>query len=241
MRRNKAFTLVELLVVIGIIAVLVAMLLPALRRAKDIAQRTMCGSQMRQVTSAWMIYASDNKGTLVSCDSAPWGWVTDPAGGKTIEQTIKTGLLYPYLKSMKVYRCPTDQIATRLCTYSLNNYLGTRDRGSWSHVYEITKLSTIRKTTESIVFIEENDSRGYNMGGFVEWYPLTVNPGQWVDPVAAWHLGGANFSFADGHVEYWRWYDPRTAKINDFYQSTPNNKDLERLRIGMVTWPNQMR
>ncbi|MCY2952664.1 MAG: hypothetical protein NTU53_11940, partial [Planctomycetota bacterium] len=137
-------------------------------------------------------------------------------------------------------RCPTDQIATRLCTYSLNNYLGTRDRGSWSHVYEITKLSTIRKTSESIVFIEENDSRGYNMGGFVEWYPLTVSPGQWVDPVAAWHLGGANFSFADGHVEYWRWYDPRTPKINDFYQSTPNNKDLERLRRGMVTWPNQM-
>ena len=239
MHRRKAFTLVELLVVIGIIALLIAILLPALRKAKDMAQRTVCGSQMRQLTAAWMIYANDNKGTMVSCDTAKYGWVTDLGAGQTIEQTIKNGALYKYLNSIKVYKCPTEQTTTRLCTYSLNNYLGTRSPGVWSDWYEIMKLSSIRRTSETIVFIEENDSRGYNMGGFVEWYPLTVTPGQWVDYVAGWHLGGANFSFADGHVENWQWYDPRTLKVTDFYQTTPNNKDLERLRTALVTWPRK--
>jgi len=65
--RRKAFTLVELLVVIGIIAVLIAILLPALNKARQAADRVVCGSNMRQVGLAMLTYASENKGTL------PWG------------------------------------------------------------------------------------------------------------------------------------------------------------------------
>jgi prepilin-type N-terminal cleavage/methylation domain-containing protein/prepilin-type processing-associated H-X9-DG protein len=66
MRRRKGFTLVELLVVIGIIAILIAMLFPALRRAREQATRTACAAQLRQLTAAVVMYAGENRGKLPS-------------------------------------------------------------------------------------------------------------------------------------------------------------------------------
>ena len=68
MRRN-AFTLVELLVVIGIIALLVAILLPTLQKARDQANRAECMSNLRQLTIAWANYATDNKGYMVGSNT----------------------------------------------------------------------------------------------------------------------------------------------------------------------------
>ena len=65
MNRKKAFTLVELLVVIGIIAVLIAILLPALQKAREQAKQTTCMSNMRQIVQGWLLYAQDNKGGIV--------------------------------------------------------------------------------------------------------------------------------------------------------------------------------
>ena len=69
MNRKKAFTLVELLVVIGIIAVLIAILLPAMQRAREQANRTACMSNMRQLVNGWLMYAHDNKGGLVFAET----------------------------------------------------------------------------------------------------------------------------------------------------------------------------
>ena len=66
---RKAFTLVELLVVIGIIALLISILLPALNKAREQARRSKCLSNQRQLVMAWMMYANENKGRLVSANT----------------------------------------------------------------------------------------------------------------------------------------------------------------------------
>ena len=122
MRRalRGGFTLVELLIVIGIIALLVAILLPAITRAREMARRTVCLSNIRQLTTAWIMYASENRGRVCNCvveQLPPSGFVSlnwldsynvlirpppPPA------QVIPRGQLWPYLKNLNVYVCPDD-------------------------------------------------------------------------------------------------------------------------------------
>jgi prepilin-type N-terminal cleavage/methylation domain-containing protein len=99
-----AFTLIELLVVIAIIAILAAMLLPALSRAKEAARSANCLSNLRQLGIASMTYTLDNKGRLPFF----WDWLRVPPGSRA---DLSTGLLYPQIRSKRVYLCPTDTMA----------------------------------------------------------------------------------------------------------------------------------
>src|SRR5438270_12761518 len=99
--RLPAFTLVELLVVIGIIASLSSLLLPLFGRAKEAGRTAVCGSNVRQLGMATAAYSLDNRGGLP--DFLTWL--------HAIPNDVTTGKLYPYLRSQPVYLCPTDQLA----------------------------------------------------------------------------------------------------------------------------------
>ncbi len=110
-RASRAFTLVELLVVIGIIAVLISILLPALRKARESANEVACSSNLRQIGMAYMMYTNDHRG---------WTWSQDDAGDSSLLRKFPVGagkigpyigsghlLAGKYLLSDGVFRCPS--------------------------------------------------------------------------------------------------------------------------------------
>jgi hypothetical protein len=234
MRPRYAYTLVELLVVMGIIILLVAILLPALTAAREASRVTLCLSNIRQLQGGYLMYVADNNGALYSCDADDY-----PAGFPADEEPTNIPAIAAYLHDTRVFHCVSDVRVQKdgvPRSYSINEYLG----GTYPYVDLGPKFPTPRhaaylkdvtNTARTFLWIEETPDPAIvgKVGGFVVMqYPLHV----WVDYPGILHKQGTCIGFVDGHGEHWIWDDPRTRNLppKQKFPSTPNNPDLLKLQ-----------
>lgn len=224
---RSAFTLIELLVVIAIIAILAAMLLPALARAKQKAYAVQCMGNNRQLMLAWQLYAGDNHDGVPSAGAGNSGSLYDLTDGRPIwmagymngnsggtsanynTNNVTSGLLWDYAKVLAIYRCPAD---IKSYHFGILNYQLIRDY-SMSTIFcgadssanppwrLYKKQASVVKPANTWVFSEE-DWSSINDGA------LAVdcnNSATIVDSPAHYHPGSTAFSFVDGHAEIHHW------------------------------------
>jgi prepilin-type N-terminal cleavage/methylation domain-containing protein len=228
---HSGFTLIELLVVIAIIAILAAMLLPALSKAKLKATSVACRSNERQLALAWRMYSDDNNGKIISFltkpnanNDVPWLWYppgvllpTEPTPELTqkaqVEAGFKKGGLYQYCQNPDIIHCPGDLRQTRKVgnAYAWGSYSGVATlNGELAQSFGLTKESAIHRPSDIILWVEENDPRGENEGSW-DFFPSPPYPvSSFEDSPAVFHGQSSTFNYADGHAELHKWVDAVT-------------------------------
>ncbi len=229
--RISGFTLIELLVVIAIIAVLAALLLPALGRAKESARTIECMNNLRQLQLAWQLYADDHQGRLVPNgvgvtngkvpENPSWagGYIDGNHGNLDnfdtrllIDPTyLYGGMLGPYTQNPAIYHCPSDKttiptsggLRQWVRSYSLNMFMNLNHPASLLFGRRIFRtVDQIRNPARIFTFLDESEGTiGDASFGTV---PDPASDSMFQHP-ATRHRKHGNLMFADGHWEKQRW------------------------------------
>ncbi len=236
---RKGFTLIELLVVIAVIALLIALLVPVLRSAREQGQRAVCLSNLRQLTLAWIVYADDNDSKIVPGSAFGRtqafrldlrGWLGPafkfPESRSAVVENPDKGPLWPYVRDIDVYRCPRGRpghAATYSTVVAANNH--TQVEGTYlpdsgaqklgkrvgKTVLKLTKLTDIISpaAAKRAVFVDIGQTPTSS-----DFYVHYLYP-KWHrhSPPLIRHSDGTTLSMADGHVEYWKWKGRETVEM----------------------------
>jgi len=223
-RTIAGFTLIELLVVIAIIAILAAMLLPALGKARTKAQGVQCMSNTKQVMFAYLLYAEDNNSRVIN--AAEW------TGGSWLDWTTSTDntnlvkllddkqapLAQYFSKAKNLYKCPADRFASpvqrargwseRVRSIAMNAFSGwpraNEDPSSFNKYKVFQKTTDPKRPTEIFVVLDEHPD-SINDGWFIVVGRDWGGAYGWCDFPSTLHNGACGFAFLDGHSEIKRW------------------------------------
>ena len=226
--------MLELLVVVAMLALLAALVAPALAYAKNRSKTSGCLNNLRQTAVAWKVYSDENRGTLAANkpqadDQTTWINGTISAHSATNASLITSGTLYPLLQTLNPFHCPADAtfydgIPTVL-SYSMNGWMGSRvmlqdgaggNNAAYRTFMRETEINTIGATSRLWVMTDEDASTlddGWFAVGMDDRHPFASFPGRR-------HANGGGVNFADGHAEIFKLRDPATLPGNHAISAT---------------------
>jgi prepilin-type processing-associated H-X9-DG protein/prepilin-type N-terminal cleavage/methylation domain-containing protein len=244
------FTIIELTAVVAIITVLVSLLTAALNQTKNQAMRISCLDNLKQLNLAWQMYLEDFDGALPLNQTAAGfvhhripqlnnstnSWVAGNPRFDRDTSNIRRGTLFPYVKSVSSYRCAMDDSrverhpdVARTRSYSMNAFLGGDEA-----MNPAMRFSELRRPSSTFVFIEEHQNSRWESSFVVvpAARPGLASPAagnSWISTPSDRHDQGCNLTFADGHIEYWRWYAPKTQRDSMMSTSAGKHRDARDL------------
>jgi prepilin-type processing-associated H-X9-DG protein len=251
--REGGFTILELSAVLVIILVLVGLLSSALNHTKSKVLRISCLENVKQLQTAWQMYTDDNEqrfplnqsigGRAISkipiekLSTNSW-----TAGNPRLDvgvAPIRAGTLFPYTRAPEIYRCPQDSSTVmtrpdmaRSRSYSISTFLAGDNAGIDPRV-KLKESELINPRPDNVlVFMEEHEDSFFKASFVI--LPkdrLTLASATESSTPSDRHYQGCHLSFADGHVEFWRWYHPKNGNTTTRLSGTTSRELSDQRRL----------